>query len=376
MKVAIIHDWLVNYGGAERVVDEMLKIYPEADIFTLVHDKKKMRGHFSNSKITTSFVQKIPFATRLYTKFLSLMPKAFESFDLSQYDLVIASSSSCAKGVIVPPGTPFVAYIHTPMRYAWDLYFDYYKRSGALTRLFMKAQMPKIRLWDFVSSQRIDSIVCNSSYIARRVKRFWNRDSKVIFPPVGTDRLFPNGKDAEDFYVVFSRLVAYKRIDIAIEACGALGKKLVVIGSGKEEKRLKKLAEKYSDAQIKFTGRISDDEVRDYLQRCRALIFCAEEDFGIIPVEAQACGRAVVAYKKGGATETVIEGETGVFFEEQDAENCAKAILRFEELDSEKKFASERIAAHAKNFGEERFRNEFKATCDEAMAKVRDGSPY
>lgn len=371
MKVAIIHDWLVNYGGAERVVDEILKIYPEADIFTLVHDKKKMCGHFSSTKIRTSFVQKIPFATRLYTKLLSLMPKAFESFDLSQYDLVIASSSSCAKGVIVPPETPFVAYIHTPMRYAWDLYFDYYKRSGALTRIFMKAQMPKIRLWDFVSSQRIDSIVCNSAYIARRVKRFWNRDSKVIFPPVGTNRLFPNGKPAEDFYVVFSRLVAYKRIDIAIEACGALKKNLVVIGSGKEEKKLKILAEKYSGAKIEFTGRISDDEVRDYLQRCRALIFCAEEDFGIIPVEAQACGRPVVAYKKGGAKETVVEGESGIFFDEQNAESCGKAILRFEELDSEKKFESEKIASHAKKFSEERFRAEFKAACEDAMQKVR-----
>lgn len=372
MKVAIVHDWLVNYGGAERVVDEILKIYPGADIFTLVHDKKKMRGHFSAVNIRTSFVQKIPFATRLYTKFLSLMPKAFESFDLSQYDLVIASSSSCAKGVIVPPETPFVAYIHTPMRYAWDLYFDYYKRSGALTRIFMKAQMPKIRLWDFISSQRIDSIICNSSYIARRVKRFWNRESKVIFPPVGTDRLFPNGKPAEDFYVVFSRLVAYKRIDIAIDACGALKKRLVVIGSGNEEKKLKKLAETYPGAKIEFTGRISDDEVRDYLQRCRALIFCAEEDFGIIPVEAQACGRPVIAYKKGGAMETVVEGESGVFFEEQNAESCGKAISRFEELDCEKQFDSEKIAARAKRFGEERFRNEFKAACDDAIQKVRE----
>lgn len=372
MKVAIVHDWLVNYGGAERVVDEILKIYPGADIFTLVHDKKKMRGHFSASNIRTSFVQKIPFATRLYTKFLSLMPKAFESFDLSHYDLVIASSSSCAKGVIVPPETPFVAYIHTPMRYAWDLYFDYYKRSGALTRIFMKAQMPKIRLWDFISSQRIDSIICNSSYIARRVKRFWNRESKVLFPPVGTDRLFPNGKPAEDFYVVFSRLVAYKRIDIAIDACGTLKKKLVVIGSGNEEKKLKKLAETYPGAKIKFTGRISDDEVRDYLQRCRALIFCAEEDFGIIPVEAQACGRPVIAYKKGGAMETVVEGESGVFFEEQNAESCGKAISRFEELDCKKQFDSEKIAARAKRFGEERFRNEFKAACDDAIQKVRE----
>ena len=188
MKVAIVHDWLVTYGGAERVVEEFLKIYPDADIFTLVYDKKKMEKIFPPEKVHTSFVQKIPCATKLYTKLLSLMPKAFESFDLTGYDLVIASSSSCAKGVITSPATPYIAYIHSPMRYAWDLYFDYFKRSGLITRFFMKRQMPKIREWDFISSQRIDTLVANSAYIARRIKKFWNRDAKVIFPPVDTER--------------------------------------------------------------------------------------------------------------------------------------------------------------------------------------------
>ncbi|MBP5174749.1 MAG: glycosyltransferase [Treponema sp.] len=370
MKVAIIHDWLVTYGGAERVVEEFLKIYPDADIFTLVYDKKKMGKIFPPEKVHTSFVQKIPCATKLYTKLLSLMPKAFESFDLTGYDLVIASSSSCAKGVITSPATPYIAYIHSPMRYAWDLYFDYFKRSGLITRFFMKRQMPKIRQWDFISSQRIDTLVANSAYIARRIKKFWNRDAKVIFPPVDTERISPNGLPPEDFYVVFSRFVPYKRIDLAISACGKTGRKLVVIGGGKLEKDLKSLAAKYShDAKIVFTGRISDGEVKDYLQKCRALIFCAEEDFGIIPVEAQAAGRPVIAFGKGGALETVQDGKTGVFFSEQTDESLVEALDRFEKLEANGAFKSEAISAWAKKFSAERFRDEIKSTVEVESGK-------
>lgn len=189
MKTAIVHDWLVNYGGAERVVEQMLLLYPDADIYTLVYDEKKMGKIFPKEKVHTSSLQKIPMAEKLYTKFLSLMPKAFEEFDLTGYDLVIASSSCCAKGVITSPTTPFIAYIHSPMRYAWDLYYDYLKNSGRLTKFFMKRWMPDIRKWDYISSQRIDTLVANSSYIARRIKKFWNRDAAVVYPPVDTDRL-------------------------------------------------------------------------------------------------------------------------------------------------------------------------------------------
>lgn len=371
MKVAIVHDWLVNYGGAERVVEQMLTLYPDADIFTLVYDEKKMGSHFPPEKVHTSFVQKLPMATRLYTKFLSLMPKAFESFDLSGYDLVLSSSSSCAKGVITPPRTPYLAYIHTPMRYAWDLYFDYYRRSGFLTRFFMKRQIPKIRLWDYISSQRVDTLIANSNYIARRIKKFWNRDSKVIYPPVDVERLSPNMLPAEDFYVVFSRFVPYKRIDLAISALGQLKGKLVVIGSGSQEKELKALADGYRDADIKFTGRISDEEVKDYLQRCRAMIFCAEEDFGIIPVEAQACGRPVIAYGKGGALETVVEGKTGIFFNEQTVSSLVDAITEFEKLEKEGSFDPEEICRHAGQFSAQRFREELSKAVSEAVSKIQ-----
>ncbi|MBO4319190.1 MAG: glycosyltransferase [Treponema sp.] len=368
MKVAIIHDWLVNYGGAERVVEQMLALYPDADIYTLVYDRKKMCSHFPPEKVHASFVQKIPMATKLYTKLLSMMPKAFESFDLSSYDLVLASSSSCAKGVITSPCTPYLAYIHTPMRYAWDLYFDYYGRSGFLTRFFMKRQIPKIRLWDYVSSQRIDSIIANSNYIARRIKKFWNRNAEVIYPPVDTDRLSPNNLPPEDFYVVFSRFVPYKRIDLAISAVGQLKGKLVVIGSGSQEKKLKELAQSYKGADIMFTGRISDDEVKGYLQRCRALIFCAEEDFGIIPVEAQACGRPVIAYGKGGALETVIQGRTGLFFKDQTEESLVEAIREFEMLEKKGTFDSKYISRHASEFSAERFRKQLEKAVSKAVS--------
>ncbi len=368
-KVAIVHDWLVNYGGAERVVEEFLKIYPEADIFTLVYDEKKMGKIFPPEKVHASFIQKWPFATKLYTKFLKFMPKAFESFDFSDYDLVLCSSSSCAKGVITPPSVPHIAYIHTPMRYAWDQFFEYQKRSGRLTRHFMNKWMSSIRQWDFISSQRIDKIICNSKYIQRRIKKYWNLPAEVIYPPVDTERLEPSYTDPQDFYVVFSRFVSYKRIDLAIKACGQLNKKLVVIGSGSQENELKLLASRYPKGLIAFTGRISDEEVKSYLQKCKAMIFCAEEDFGIIPLEAQACGRPVIAYGKGGTLETVVDGETGVFFYRQETESLCNAIGRFEDLYSKNTFDTGKIYSHALTFNANRFRLEIEDAVNKTLGE-------
>ncbi|MCI6982687.1 MAG: glycosyltransferase, partial [Treponema porcinum] len=354
MKVAVVHDWLVNYGGAELFVEYLLKLYPDADIYTLVYDKKKMKGHFDSNRIFTSYFQKIPFASKIYTKLLKFMPGAFESFDFSGYDLVISSSSSCAKGIITPPSVPHVAFIHSPMRYAWDLFFDYRKRSGWLTRFFMNRWMGQIRLWDYVSSQRIDVLIANSAYIARRIQKFWNREARVIYLPTDVSRFSPSEKPREDFYVAFSRLVPYKRIDLAVSACKKLGKKLVIIGGGSEEKKLRELAG--NDRNITFTGRASDETVLDYLQRCRALLFCAEEDFGFVPLEAQACGAPVIAFGNGGACETVIQNKTGIFFPEQTSESLADAICRFEELDKKETFKKEEIVSHARSFTFERFK--------------------
>ena len=235
----------------------------------------------------------------------------------------------------------------------------------------MKRQMPAIRQWDFLSSQRINTLVANSSYIKKRIKKFWNRDSKVIFPPVDVDRLSPNNLPAEDFYVVFSRFVSYKRVDLAIKACGQLGKKLVVIGSGSQEAELKAIAAKYKTAGIKFTGRISDEEVKGYLQKCRAMIFSAEEDFGIIPVECQACGRPVIAFGKGGALETVADNTTGIFFTEQTEESLKEAIVRFEDLERKGIFNTEAIVKHAQKFSADRFRKELQAVIDDTLKEVK-----
>lgn len=375
MKTAIVHDWLTNYGGAETFVELLLRIYPDADIYTLLYDKKKLKGHFENNKIYTSSLQKIPFAKKFYTKLLKFMPRAFESFDFSDYDLVISSSSSCAKGVITPPHVPHIAYVHTPMRYAWDLFFDYRKRSGKLTRFFMDRWMGDIRLWDYVSAQRIDTIVANSAYIARRIKKFWNREAQVIYSPLNDRRFFPDfSKQREDFYVAYSRMVPYKRMDLAVSAIKGSGKKLVVIGTGSEEEKIKSIAA--GDENIKFLGRASDEVLRDHLQRCRAMIFCAEEDFGLAPLEAQACGSPVIAFGRGGACETVIDGKTGVFFTEQKTDSLREAISRFEELHLRGAFDAHEIAAHAKSFSEEKFVREFTAAVEETRQRVKIPEAY
>lgn len=352
IKVAIVHDWLVTYGGAERVVETFLEMFPEADIYTLVYDEKKMGKIFPKEKVKTSFIQKFPKSTKIYTKLLPLMPYAFEEFDLNSYDLVISSSTCCAKGVITNPSTLHISYINSPMRYAWDLYHDYKKRSGKITRLFMSIFMKNLRVWDIASSQRIDKIIADSHNIARRIRKYWNLDSEVIYPPVEVERLEPNYKEPEEFYVSFSRFVPYKRIDLAIEACIKLDRKLVVIGNGEERKKLEKLVD--NNKNIIFTGRISDEEVKNYLQRCKALIFCAEEDFGIIPLECQACGRPVIAFGKGGALETILNRETGIFFKKQEVESLIESILEFEKL----KFDTKVIYNHAQKFSKERFKKE------------------
>lgn len=361
LKVAIVHDWLVNYGGAERVVETFFEIFPQADIYTLVYDEKKMGKSFSKEKVHTTFIQKIPKATKLYTKLLPLMPLAFEELNLTKYDLVISSSSCCAKGVITSPNTLHFSYIHSPMRYIWDLYYDYKEKSNFLVKIFMTVFSKKLRIWDITSSKRIDVLIANSNYIKKRIKKCWGLDAEVINPPVETEKYFPNQKESEDFYVVFSRFVAYKRIDLAIEACKELGKKLVVIGDGEEREKLKRLAD--NDKNIIFTGRISDEEVRDYLQRCKAMIFSAEEDFGIIPVEVQACGRPVIAYGKGGALETVVSGRTGVFFYEQNKESVVKAIKEFEQME----FNTEDILENSKKFSKEIFKEKILKIVEEKL---------
>ncbi len=352
MKVAIIHEWLTIYGGSERVVEQFCKIFPDADIYTTVYNEKNMGDIFPKEKVYTSFMQKIPFSRKYYTKMLHLMPAAFESFDLSSYDLVISSSSSCAKGVITRAETRHISYIHTPMRYAWDLYHEYMRNSGIITRLAMRRLLPRIRQWDALSSLRVDEFIANSSIVQKRINKVYRRDSIVIHPPINTDFFVPDYNEPEDFYMILSRLIPYKKIDIAIQACNNLKKKLIILGAGPLEKKLKKLA----GPTIKFTGRLNDEESRDYYQRCKAFLFPGYEDFGITPLEAQACGRPVVAYGKGGALDSVINGKTGLFFPEQTVESLSDAIVKFEKMN----FNSKEIRKHAEKFSSGNFRKNIK----------------
>ncbi|MDC7235684.1 MAG: glycosyltransferase [Spirochaetales bacterium] len=361
MKLAITHDWLTVPGGAEKVVKRWFDLYPDAPVYTTVFDKGRIGHIFDSSRVVPSFMQKVPFSKKHYTKMLSLMPRAFEEFDLSEYDVVLSSSSSCAKGVLTTPDSVHIAYVHSPMRYAWDLYHEYYASSGALARMMMRRTMPAIRQWDMLSSQRVDHFIANSNFVARRIRKYYRREADVIFPPVNTEFYTPGDPGAagegDNYYMIISRFVPYKKIDLAIEACNALKRRLVIIGGGPDEQRLRELA----GPTIEFKGSLGDEEVRNYYRGCKAFLFPALEDFGITPVEAQACGRPVIALKKGGALDTVLPGKTGVFFDSQDVTSLTAAMEELEGMTWDSDF----IRSHAEGFSNERFDREISAYVDE-----------
>lgn len=325
MKVAIVHDWLANMGGAERIIKIFHELFPEAPIYTCVYNEEKMSSEFHSMNIRTTFIQKMPFGKSKYQVYLPLMPMAFEQLNLSEYDMVISSSSSCAKGVITRSNTLHICYCHTPMRYAWDFYFEYLKGKNPIIKSLIAMQMHKIRQWDRISADRVDYFIANSQNVADRIQKHYRRDSEVIYPPVDTEFYKPRDKD-DSFYLIVSRLVPYKRVDLAVKVFNELGLALKIIGSGGAYNTLKTIAKD----NIEFLGRLSDEETKDYYARCKAFIFCGEEDFGITPLEAQACGRPVIAYGKGGALETVVDGVTGLFFYEQSELALKNAVEEFE----------------------------------------------
>lgn len=355
MKVAIVHDWLTNFGGAERMLQKICHMFPDAPVYTIVYDKEKMGEAFPD--VRTSFIQKLPFGVKHYTLYLPLMPKAVERFDLSDYDLVISSSTCCAKGVITRADTKHVCFCATPMRYAWDFYFQYLQSAGKLKRMLIPHFMFSIRQWDVLSANRVDTFLANSKNVQRRIAKHYRRESQVVYPFADTEFFVPNGKEPEDFYLIVSRLVEYKQVDLAVEAFGQLGLPLVVIGEGREKKRLEQKAEK----NIRFLGRCSNETVRDYYQRCRGFVFCGEEDFGITPVEAQACGRPVIAYGRGGALETVLDPQTGVFFREQTPEALMEAVQELEQ----RTFDAQAIRQNALRFSEQAFETAFRKAIEQ-----------
>lgn len=351
LKVAIVHYWFVSQRGGEKVVDQLCSLFPEADIFTLILDHKSLSPLCSRHNIFSSFVDKIPFAKNCYKYYLPLMPLALEQFELQGYDLVISSESGPAKGVLTSAHTLHICYCHTPMRYVWDMYHDYMSNSGKIKRLLMAPILHYLRIWDRLSADRVDYFVANSANVSRRIAKHYRREAEVVYPPVATDDFFISDRH-EDFYLVVGQLVGYKRVDLAVKAFTRSGKRLVIIGEGEEMRNLRAIAGRNVD----FLGRQPLDVLRDHYSRCKALVFPGEEDFGIVPVEAMASGRPVIAYGKGGALETVVEGKTGIFFHEQTEKALMDAVARFEGMLGQ--FQPEEIRAHAINFGQTRFQSE------------------
>jgi glycosyltransferase involved in cell wall biosynthesis len=353
-KMALVHDWLVGFAGGEKVLSSIYSIYP-AKIYTLVASKEKQKGRvWEREDIETSFLQKIPFSTKLYRNFLPLFPLAIEQFDLSSYDVIISSSHAVAKGVLTHSQQLHICYCHSPMRYAWDLYHFHMEHVKGLKKMLARMTLHYLRNWDMSSSQRVDAFIANSHNVAKRIQKIYGRESTVIYPPVSTDT-FSIAKTKEDYYVAFSRLVPYKKIDLIAQAFAQMpDKKLLIIGDGPEMSRIKKISGK----NIEILGYLPDASVRELLSKAKAFVFAAEEDFGIVMVEALAAGVPVIAYGKGSSQEIVKKGETGEFFEEQTIASLCNAIERFEE--KQERYDPVTIKKSAERFSERRFASEFK----------------
>ena len=376
-RVAIVHYWFVKFRGGERVVEALAEMFPRADLFTLVLDPDALPPSLRSRNFTTSFLQNTPGVKRHYKKLLPLFPLALEQFNLDDYDLVISSESGAAKGVLTRPHTCHICYCHTPMRYVWDMYHRYRAAPGmgAIARLVFSLSAHYMRLWDYAAAARVDYFVANSRNVAGRIGKHYRREATVIHPPVAvcTGYVSPS---VEDYYLVVGELVDYKRVDLAIEACNRLGRPLRIIGEGEEFERLRSLA----GPTVRFLGHLPDPELREHYARCRALLFPGEEDFGIVPVEAQSFGRPVIAFGRGGALETVVggfptdpvapEASTGVLFAKQSAESLAAAIRFFES--NESRFSPTLIRHHAERFEVSRFKAEMRAFIGARMLEFRN----
>ncbi len=327
MKLAIVHDYLNQYGGAERVLEKLHELFPEAPVYTSIFDPRSMPEGYRRWDIRTSFMQRLPGVMSHHQLFLPFYPLAFEGFDLSEYEVVISNSSAWCKGVHTPPTTLHMCYCLTPMRWVWN-YREYVQRErfGKLTRLTLPMMMNWLRLWDRVSADGVDQFATISRTVATRVGKYYRRDSVIIYPPVDTGS-FQLSDTHEDYFLVVSRLIPYKRIDLVVESFNRLGLPLVIIGDGRDRAALQAKAK----SNIRFLGKVSDEEARRYYSRCKAFLFPGEEDFGITPVEAQASGRPVIAYAGGGALDTVIDGVTGKLFYPQTAEALADAVASFDD---------------------------------------------
>jgi glycosyltransferase involved in cell wall biosynthesis len=364
MNVAIIHYWLVGMRGGEKVLEALCEMYPQADIFTHVYVPANVSENIKKHRIIPTFINSLPRSARLYKSYLPLMPLALEQLDLRGYDLIISSESGPAKGVIPPPDALHVCYCHTPMRYIWNMYHDYRNSAGRLTKLLMPPVAHYLRMWDVASAARVDSFVANSSTVARRIHRYYDASSVVIHPPVDT-RAFSIAAPSElqEYFLMAGELVSYKRPDLAVHAFNEMKLELVVIGGGEMLDEIRRIA----GPTVTVLGSQPFEVLKQHYARCRALIFPGEEDFGMVPVEAMASGRPVVAFNRGGATETVKQGVSGVFFEEQTTEALSSAVRSLEAMD----IRPEIIAAHADQFGQGRFVEKMRAHIDGLLSGPR-----
>jgi glycosyltransferase involved in cell wall biosynthesis len=358
-RVAVVHDWLTIPGGSEQVVLELLRMFPQAELFTSVYDPSPWPPEITGRVVHSSFLNHVPGAVRHYPKLLPLMNAAFRSFDLSGFDLVLSSNHACAKNVRVPEGTLHVCYCHTPMRYAWEEGFLDGEEVGRATRLLLPPLLARLRRQDLAGSQGPDVFVANSRHVAERIQRYYGRTAEIVNPPVDVEHFLGLQRRPLDYYFAFGRVVPYKRVDLAVAACASLGRRLKVAGDGRALDSVRAHA---PDADVEFLGEVSRAERDSLLSGARALLFPGEEDFGIVPVEAQAAGVPVLAYGVGGAVETVIDGRTGKLFAEQTATSLAGAIEEFEGLALDPQAARE----NARRFGRERFRAEMAAVIDRA----------
>ena len=352
MKVAIVHYWLVNMRGGEKMLEALLELFPEADIFTHVYDPSAVSPLIRQRRIFTSSVQKLPRAKKLYQKYLPFMPQALNGFDLQGYDLVISSEAGPAKGVIPNPDAYHLCYCHSPMRYLWDMYHEYMKKSGPLLRFFMRRFIPGLRLWDVSSANLVDRFITNSNYSARRIRRYYNREAEVVFGPAQIETYLQLPRKPLDYYLLFGQITEYKRTDIAIAACVASGRKLVVAGAGATKKETQRWEK---TGLVTCKGRVSDEELCSLFSGARALIFPGIEDMGLVPIEANAAGCPVIAFRKGGVLDTVKEGVTGLFFDEQTQASLLQALDQFES--QEDKFRERApFSAHVAQFSREAFK--------------------
>jgi len=371
MRVALVHDWLVSMRGGERVLEAFCELYPEADLFTLLHIPGACSAPIERMRIRTSFIDKLPGAHQRYRHYLPLFAHAIESFDFNGYDLVLSSSHCVAKGVITPPTATHVCYVHTPMRYIWDQYPEYFGpgRAGRLTRLGAGLFSTFLRTWDEASASRVDYYIATSHNVAARIEKRYRREAQVVHPPVEAERFHPRAADTlDDYYLMVTAFAPYKKIEVAIEAFMRLGRPLYIVGGGQEFKRLSRLAK----PPVKLLGSLSDPEVADLYARCRALIFPGEEDAGITPLEAQAAGRPVIALARGGALETVIglsetspRPPTGVFFEEPTVRALVDAVERFEA--NQVRFDPAAARRNAERFDKTRFKARIEQLVEQAV---------